>query len=264
MHEESLFSVLNSFDEPESRDMSNQSLKIVILAAGKGSRLGDLTREIPKNLVEVSGRPIIDYQLDALRSSGISDDRIIVITGHANEAIRQALPLHIECFFNEYYAMYNNIYSVAIACDRVNDDMLLINGDTLFAPAILRPLLDVDQDATLVIDDQKSLGHEEMKTVYEGGRLVTIGKDLKPDICTGEYIGLLRFRSESLRKYRAAIQQMMNNDGMQSWYEDALNLIADEINISMVATDGQPWIEIDTLNELEEANRMAHESHFAT
>lgn len=221
---------------------------ICILAAGRGTRLGDATADLPKAMLPVDGRSILQRQLEAIAAAGVEDDRVIIVTGHAAHRIEQHSAGRYHTLHNPDFARFNNIYSVHLLESVVRDDLLLINGDTLFHPAMLAALLQMPAaaDATLVIDDVKPLGEEEMKVQYEAGRLARIGKDLDPRRSTGEYIGLLRFRGDALVAYYAALRQLIAAGRTGEWYEAGFNVIADRVAIAMTPTGGLPWIEVDT------------------
>ena len=230
--------------------------KFCILNAGVGSRLGDLTRDVPKGMIPVAGTPILSYQLAALRRCQVEPSDILIVTGHAAGVIDAHVFGTVATVHNPEYAAFNNIYSVHLLRDHLESDLVLMNGDTLFHPRLLASLLESAHDATLVIDDVKALGAEEMKTYFQDGRLVRIGKDLDPVQSAGEYIGLCRFRGEALARYLACIAEMLEDGQTNAWYEGAMNGIVDVAEIAMTSTFGLPWMEIDTPEDLSTAEQM--------
>jgi L-glutamine-phosphate cytidylyltransferase len=230
---------------------------ICILAAGKGTRLGIETADLPKSLLTIGKDTILDRQFSALRDAGIANHDVCIVTGHAASRLRERVNNSIRLIYNEHYHDYNNIYTVHLLADHVNDDMILINGDTIFHEDILRDLFASTDDASLVIDTTKHLGDEEMKTHYVDGRLRRIGKEIDPAEATGEYIGLLRLRGPALQTYFAAISDMIGEGLVHEWYEAGLNRITDDVRIGMVPTQGRPWIEIDTPDDVRLAQQIA-------
>ncbi len=229
---------------------------VCILAAGRGSRLGSLTDALPKSLLQVAGRSILSRQLDALAAAGIPGRDIRVVSGHAVEALEREHP-DVARIHNPLWDVHNNVYSVHLLAGHVPDDLLLINGDTLFHPQILTTLLSTDGDALLTIDDTCALAEEQMKVVYADGRLRRIGKDLDPAASHGEYIGMLRFRGAALAAYYRSLARMIDAGQTDDWYEGALNGIVDEVVIGKCSTGGRPWTEVDTPEDLAEAGRIA-------
>ncbi len=230
---------------------------VCILAAGRGSRLGDATADRPKNLIPVAGVPVLDRQLAALDACGVDPGTIRVITGYAAEVIGAGYGERVGLIHNDKWDVYNNIYTVLMLAQHVPDDLLLMNGDTMFATPILASLLACEGDATLVIDDTCPLAEEQMKVTYRDGRMTRIGKDLDPGGADGEYIGLLRFRGEALAVFYGELERMVAAGRTHEWYEGALNGIADRVAIASCSTGGSPWIEIDTLEDLAAAEALA-------
>ena len=113
---------------------------VVLLAAGTGSRLRPLTDDVPKCLVEVNGQPILKHLLDAFRSQGII--KVIIATGYLEHRIREycsvnASDLEIEYVFNADYQTTNNIYSLWLARQVIDDAFILVESDLVFDPEML-------------------------------------------------------------------------------------------------------------------------------
>src|SRR5918997_4361933 len=122
-------------------------LRAVILCAGQGRRLLPLTEFLPKCLLRVAGRPVLEWQLRALAANGIAD--VTVVTGFGADAVEQALrrmgPLGegVRTLFNPFFAVADNIGSCFLARDllRAAPEAVLLNGDTPVEPAVLRRAL---------------------------------------------------------------------------------------------------------------------------
>ena len=100
--------------------MSDTDVKAIILAAGQGTRLRPLTDDIPKCMVEVNGKPILNRQLDTLQSAGI--ENIIVVTGYEENKINDP---RITKVFNEEYASTNMLYSLLCAEDYMEGNVIV-------------------------------------------------------------------------------------------------------------------------------------------
>src|SRR3712207_5893851 len=109
--------------------------KAIILSAGKGSRLLPLTAERPKCLIELSGRSLLEWQLDALEEAGLTD--IVVVTGFRDDLVDgvAARRRGVRTLFNPFYHVADNLGSVWMAREELDRDTLLLNGDTLISPA---------------------------------------------------------------------------------------------------------------------------------
>jgi len=228
-----------------------------ILAAGRGSRLGSATANLQKNMLDVAGRSVLRRQLEVLAGLGFTRQRIVVVTGFAADALGRIHGREVRLLHNERWDSHNNLVSVHLLAEVIPDDLLLINGDTLFHPGVLTALLEVDHDAVLAIDDQVELAEEQMKVVVANGRLQHVSKKLDPAASQGEYIGLLHFRGAALAALYAELGRMIAAGRTHEWYEGAIDRIAGTIDIRTSSTAGLPWTEIDTPEDLAQAERIA-------
>ena len=131
------------------------TLKAIVLCAGQGKRLLPLTERAPKCLLRVGGRSILEWQLRGLSAAGIAE--VTLVTGFEAAAIEAALPgitppgLRVRTRFNPFFAVAENIGSCFLVRDLLLEgDTVLLNGDTLFEPAVLRHLLAADGHAAEV------------------------------------------------------------------------------------------------------------------
>jgi choline kinase len=237
-------------------------MKAIILAAGEGRRLHPITEEIPKALLYVDGRTLFEKALHGLRLNGIKGKDLIVLTGHKAKELHKVAP---DCLFihNDLYDKTNNIYSLWLANEELRDnDFILLNCDVLFHPKLLDALFSESNPgkSSLLIDDVHELAEEEMKVMLgENKRIIAISKKLDPKTCAGEYIGLARFCREFSRCLFAKIEEMITEGRKDVWYEDAISEILDETPIYSLSTNGLPWIEIDTHEDLDCAQQVARE-----
>ena len=235
----------------------------LILAAGMGNRLNEISETKPKILLEVSGRTILDRMLSAISVSDITD--VVIVVGHCSELVMEIisncknLGFSITCINNRDYAKTNNIYSVHIASEYLkNKEFVLFNGDLLFQKQILTDLTKKTQEITLVVDTTKELGCEEMKIkLARTGQVIEITKEMNPETADGEYIGMMKFKSKGSNTFFNAVKETIENYGKDVFYESALqHLIRQNFEIYSSKTNGQDWIEIDTKQDLSNAERM--------
>ena len=109
-------------------------MKAIILSAGQGSRLGHLTDDKPKCLIDFNGRTLLDRQLDALAANGV--DEAVVVTGFRDDQIEASLARRaggpkVRTVYNPFYKVADNLGSLFVAKDEIDGDCLVWNGDTL-------------------------------------------------------------------------------------------------------------------------------------
>ncbi len=229
-------------------------MQAVILAAGYGSRLGHHTRELPKALLKVGGRPIISYTLDVLKNNGIDD--VIIVTGHKAFKIREYVSrydMNFRFIHNSLYRHTNNIYSLYLAMDAITNDFYIINSDVFFHPHIFEVLHENTRtkNLTLSVDTVKQLGEEEMKVKIQNGKIVKISKQIEPSDADGEYIGIAKVQSKAIEDLWSHIDLVMERKGRRVFYEEAFQSMIDYgCTVNYESTRGLPWIEIDTPHDL--------------
>ena len=225
------------------------------MAAGRGSRLLPLTLEKPKCLLEVGGKPILVHQINALCDVGIENFEII--TGHGDTLVRESLSgldASIKFTCNREYTTTNSLYSLGCATTRPGDEgLILLNSDVLFHRGLARMLLDDKRDNVLLADFQATLGVEEMKiTVDNDYRVTGISKSINPLDGQAENVGLLKIGQETA----AGILEIARDPGhleTLAWVPDAIHALRNDIEVHGLSTGKIPWIEIDFLDDLEDA-----------
>ena len=114
--------------------------------------------------------------------------------------------------------------------DRMDEDFILVNGDTLFHESVLRRLL-CNRRASIIlaVDRKDHYDEDDMKVHLDGTQLLEIGKDLPTDRVSGESIGMLYFQDEGPEIFRDMLQRIMSADGaLDIWYLSAIGAIAQE------------------------------------
>ncbi len=234
---------------------------VVILAAGNGLRLSSLS-PLPKPLVTVESRPLLDHVLGALRHAGLG--RVKIVVGHAADLIRRhtfpaADGLAVEWIKNDRYSQPNGI-SLLCAEHRVANPFVLLMADHLFQAATLRALLQqpCPRDGAVLAVDRKVDAVYDLpdatKVMTRGSAVLQIGKDLASydAIDTGMFLcsgGIFRAMKESAAAGRESL-----SDGVRTLARDGL----------VVPWDIGPaaWIDVDTPGAREEAERMMRNGCF--
>src|SRR5262245_12046490 len=202
-------------------------MRAIVLSAGQGKRLLPLTAEIPKCLLAVDGeRSLLEFQLATLARCGV--EKVTVVSGFGVERVERFLAgspvpgLAVDLVYNPFYSASDNLATCWVAREAMSQDFLLLNGDTLFEPTVLRRLLGSSAAApiTVTIDHKPSYDDDDMKvSLDDEGRLLSIGKTLKPEVVHGESIGLLLFRGAGVRRFRAAVERAMRRpEALRAWY----------------------------------------------
>jgi choline kinase len=244
-------------------------MKAVILSAGQGSRLLPLTAERPKCLLPLGSKTLIEWQIDALSRCGIDD--IVVVVGFRAAQVEALLAklvrpgLRIRTLFNPFYNVADNLGSCWLARHEMVGDFLLLNGDTLFEPAVLQRLLDSPHaPITVTIDRKASYDADDMKVHLDGTRLLDIGKTLPLITTNGESIGLLLFRDDGPAQFVAAADRMMHvAEGLTSFYLKVIDQLAKSQRVETASIEGLTWGEVDYPADLQRMARLVAEGRLS-
>jgi choline kinase len=221
----------------------------LIMAAGRGSRLGAETEGRPKSLVDLGGISPLELQLDLLAGRG--GDRVVVVTGYERGQIEAAVtgrlrpPMTAMFVWNPFWPVTNVIGSAWMARAHLADDFVYLHADTVFEPSILDDLIACDADAALPIDIREC-EPEQMKAALDGDRVVRLSKELPPDETAGEFIGVGLFRSAAVARIVEGMDAELAAGGLGSYFEAALNrAIEAGLAVRAIPTAGRAWTEID-------------------
>ena len=173
--------------------MSERVQRAIILAAGNGKRMGALTADKPKAMLDVGGRALIDHQIDALDRCGIHD--VTIVVGYHQDRLRRHIGNRGLFIENPDFATTNSLYSLWLAREELARGALIMNADILVHPELLARLVDAPGDDAVLVDCSCRLADEEMKIQIWNGFAVDFGKDLAADRAHGENVGILKFGS---------------------------------------------------------------------
>lgn len=246
-------------------------MKALILAAGIGQRLGELTKDIPKCLLPIDfDSVLLDYSLQAIKDNGF--DEVVFVTGHAEEKLKEHIDkkwknsFSFKFIFNDKYSEFNNIYSAYLAKEIWDDETVLFNSDIIFHPDVLKGLiykmvsLSNSPKSYLVIHDKKVLTAEDMKVkVNNLSEVKEINKGLDTNTSYGEYIGILNLRGEERLKFLESLEKNVKDKRLAIYYEDALDHVLGQISVFPSSTEGKIWTEVDTKEDYELAKKIANE-----
>ena len=245
--------------------------KVIIIAAGKGSRLGSLTENIPKTLLKINDKSMLDHQIDIYNKFGLSDINIIV--GYKNHKFKNRCETIIH---NKEYENNNILESLFCADKIIEGDCIISYSDIIFKSGVVKKLSKDTHPITIVVDTEWKKSYinrtmhpisEAEKVYFDGNHdLLKIGKNISLKNANGEFIGMLKLNSEGAnifkKFYRSAKAQY--NDNMfftalsfrQAYITDFLSyLIYNNIAVKCMTIKGN-WMEIDTPQDYNNAQNF--------
>jgi choline kinase len=259
------------------RHLPSEVLDIIILAAGRGSRLGRLGVDTPKWLLDIGGATIADRQLAGIGAAARRVPGTLggvrVVTGHASAAIQAyaaARPDHgLRLVHNADHARRNNWFSVLLGlrAASVADGrrVAVINGDLCADPAWIARFLvaaaTTPSESLIAVDLARTLTDESMKVAVRPDDPSVLHAIGKTDIASpaGEYVGMLMARGATLARLRSALESFEDIPAAaDAWYERAVGSTADDgARWQIWETPDSRWVEVDDERDHEAALLLA-------
>ena len=246
-------------------------MNAIIIAAGSGKRISEDVKDLPKSLLMVNGKPIIAYQIQALKQAGIND--IIVITGAHSEKFEIENVRYIK---DHHYNEHDILGSLLEAKDFLKNDVLVLYSDIIFESKILRQILDSKGDISIAIDMTWEKMYEgrtkhpkseaENVQLNKAKKIIKIKKNIKNENNdVGEFLGIIKFSpygsglfvkqyEELIKTHVGTFQQAPSVS--KAYLTDMIQELVDsKIDVEPVIISGK-WCEIDTNQDLERAQKM--------
>ena len=234
----------------------------IVLAASRGSGLGEATEDAPKCMVDVRGKPLLRHLIGTLEASGVGD--VTVVRGYRKEAIPRD---GIRVVDNDAYASNGEAASLACAADRLRGECVIVYGDVLFRQYILDGLLGSAADITVVVDRSRRVAGNGRDLVAvdradHGGYLdeqapLLTAVAAEGAAVSGEWIGLMRVTAAGAGVLRAELDAMRADGTLDG--ADMPAVLARLVRRHPVAVHyiNGHWLDVDTPGDLAEARNFS-------
>lgn len=245
-------------------------MKCVIVAAGLSTRLRPMTDNLPKCLLTVGGKTILQRTIESLLNADIT--KIALVIGFEGEKIRSFLKRQFpdrkfRFILNPNFASTNNAYSLLLASDffleskartKTNDHLLVLDSDIIFHPELLLALRGDGGESRIAVRVKGSHDDEEVRvSTNTSGDIVKIGKNINLDLLYGESIGMEWFNHESGKLlFEVLDRRVRRGSGRTEYYEMSFQeMINLGTKVKAVDVGDHTAIEIDSPADLELAER---------
>jgi choline kinase len=245
-------------------------MKVIIIAAGYGSRLGIQTKELPKALVDINGKSILDRQSELLQRFNLKE--IIVVTGPNKDKFTNQTLLYIE---DRLYQEHEQLGSLMAAHAHFDEELLVLFSDVLFDQQVLSKVIKSKCDIGIAIDTDWKKGYDGRTqhpieqadlALVENNNVVNIQKNLNSNNnSTGEFIGIMKLSQLGAKKFLEHFNNLKSSHKGKFQNANSLNkaylidMLQDFIEkgetITPIFIDGE-WCEIDTPQDLEHARSL--------
>ena len=229
-------------------------MKAIILTAGKGKRLEPLTKDIPKSMLKVGGKTLIERLINTLNELGITD--ITLITGHGAKKVEELLGNKVKYIYNKKYDSTNNILSQWLAKDIIKEnDCLIMHADILIHKDIIKRLIDHKGDICLAIQEKDK--RDMIRVKMKDGLITEINKPIPFEGAFGNFIGAAKYSAKIGSMINKATEEYLKKNKLNVFYVFPINeLIKKGIKIHPVLTDNLPWCDIDEKEDLKKAKEV--------
>lgn len=238
----------------------NRITTALLLAAGTGSRLLPLTQKSPKCLTLVNEISILERLIKSLNQHGFK--RLVVVTGHLEDCIRDFLEtragnIKIEYVFSPLYKTTNNIYSLWMAREIINEPFMLIESDLVFDPSLLTDMLYPDR---IAIARMKPWLNGSTVTINPSSSVDAFHSDAKNNSEQTRYktVNIYSLSVSSWYRVIEKLNQYILAGRVNEYYEAVFQQMVTERSLSFQAVffDHKPWYEIDTIEDLAFAEKL--------
>ena len=229
-------------------------IKAIILAAGRGSRLNQINRELPKGEINVQGKTLIQRHIENLREIGINE--IAIVTGYLHDKIQ-----YPECskYVNQEYSNTNMIYSLFCAKDFMNDDLVILYSDILLDESVYKEIVKNGESISIIVDKDwlnywkyrfGSEFEQDLEALkIEGDFIKEIGSNIRANIneISGRYVGCIYVPKIKLNYFKNVDQ--IYSDYRKVDFTTYLSFVisnGEKVSARLISNG---WYEIDTDND---------------
>ena len=228
-------------------------MKVVILCAGLGNRLMPLTKEVPKPLIQVGGKTILDRQLESI--SHLEVEEVIIVTGYLSEKIISHIDFEFISVVNQHYSITNSMYSLWLARNYLHGhSFLLLNGDIISNKNTISRIVSDKQISTSLVIKKPNYVLGEMNVVIEDENIKEIGKDIDPNVSNGESGQISFINSDDSKIFFERMKYFIIDKKEKNYFPaKAYDNIISDSTIKPIFDNEELWLEIDTIEDLKKA-----------
>ncbi len=233
-------------------------MKVIILAAGMGTRLEELTKNNPKCLVQINNQSILENQIEILKKNGL--ENIMVVIGNegdcwTEENQKKIKEINKEVIINKKNKTTNNSYSLMLALNEMEEeDLLIIDGDLAFSEKLLRTIISVDRDLILTKKSEDRDNPNNKVITEENGKVLEINRkiqNINSEKSVFVYGGVLKVKKEKF----FLIKELANKE---EYSKIDLGPVINELckKTEVYNLPEEEWVNVNTKGDLKEAEKL--------
>ena len=229
----------------------------VILAAGRGTRLGPRGETMPKGFLRVGDQPIIKESIARLRRAGV--ERVVLVTGHLADHYERFAEDDpgVEVVLNPLYAVSGSLCSLLLALPALDVGCLVLESDLIYEVAGIRTLLaDTRKDVVLVSGPTGS--GDEVWVYADGDHIIDISKERRDDTIVGEFVGASKLSQTACRLLVQEAPGLIQASLMAEYEAEGLRRLASRLPLHHHLVPDLAWAEIDNPQHLSRARERVY------
>ncbi len=237
----------------------------VILAAGIGSRLYPITEIMPKSLVKVNGREIVDYQIQGYIKAGIKEEDISIVTGYRTPQFREFLLKNypkVNIIENKDYLSTNNMYSLYMALKYIHDNkpdfdnLFINNADCLYDENMMFEFVNCEYESAIA-SEAGTFIDESMKIVVDKNkRIIDIAKTITKEKAYAVSIDLYKYSKNATDElYKIVCDFIEIKKDLKQWSEIAFPFLFKKVDVFPFDIKHKKWVEVDNMEDLLTADK---------
>lgn len=228
-------------------------MKVVVMAAGIGSRLAATGYRRPKCLLKANGETLIARLLRLCHEQGLQD--VSVVVGYQHRQVEREINGLARCYHNDLFAETNSLMSLWHAREELDDDLLLMNGDLYFEPGVLQAAIRCPHPIGMLADRSR-IDSADYRFAFADGLLVRHGKHLTPEETDAEYVGIARVAHQFVPAFRQRLEEYVHAGRVHEWWEEVLySYLSEGVPIYPEDVTGLFWTEVDCAHDLQRLTR---------
>jgi choline kinase len=201
------------------------AMRAIVIGAGRGSRLGHETDQIPKTLVSVMGRPMLDWVLEALEAGGFARKDVVFICGYAEDVVRARYP-ELTYVRNAEWEKNNILCSLLCARNELREGFVSTYADIVYEPAIVEKLVKNPNPIVLGCDTEwrRRYTHRSQhpetdaeKMRAEGSRVTEVSRSIPSAEAAGEFIGVMKLTASGANTFIDAFDRVQADHAGRIW-----------------------------------------------
>ena len=237
-------------------------MKVVLLVAGKGRRLNNITKNSHKSLIKLDEYTLLEHLIENFIFAGLTD--FVPVVGHCSEQVLSCLnkkyskEISVNPVYNSKYNESNNLYSLYMAKDILkNEDFIVCNADVIINREILLGMRNKSPNASLIaIDDFDYPAPIDSPGISMNNNTISdLGRHIPFKIKKGYAIGVYRFNKELSKVFFNEAKKLLDQN-MEAGFHDPLQKLFNKHPIYKYSVQGYDWMDIDTFSDIDKARNM--------